>query len=238
MLFIYLLIGLMLLAAVGMAVRWFATAAPRQVATAAKIGAGLGGGLAALLLLVTGRVGSALVLWSYLAPLLRGLRGAWTRMGNAAGPAAGQTSDIETAYLRMRLHHDTGVMEGSVAKGPFAGRQLHELTLADLQGLLATLRAEDGDGAAILEAYLDRTQPEWRSQGAGAAAAGAAEGSAPSAAMTREEAYRILGLAPGASESEIRDAHRRLMVKLHPDQGGSDYLAAKINEARDLLLAR
>jgi len=54
--------------------------------------------------------------------------------------------------------------------------------------------------------------------------------------MSREDAYAVLDLAPGASETMIREAHRRLMAKLHPDRGGSDYLAAQINQARDVLL--
>jgi len=58
----------------------------------------------------------------------------------------------------------------------------------------------------------------------------------PSSAMSREDAYAVLGLAPGASETAIREAHRRMMAKVHPDRGGSDYLAAQINQARDVLL--
>jgi len=99
----------------------------------------------------------------------------------------------------------------------------------------------DPQSHALLEAYLDRTHPNWREAFAGDAGASAgagqgAPGSGGAGPMTREEALAILGLAEGASESDIRTAHRSLMKQFHPDQGGSDYLAAKINEAKDLLL--
>jgi DnaJ-domain-containing protein 1 len=102
---------------------------------------------------------------------------------------------------------------------------------------LAECRVSDQDGARLLEAYLDRRFPAWRKD---------AEpdehprpgGDAHAGAMTEEEAYQILGLAPGASAEEIRRAHRTLMKKLHPDQGGSTYLAARVNQAKEILLRR
>jgi DnaJ-domain-containing protein 1 len=98
-----------------------------------------------------------------------------------------------------------------------------------LLDLLATLRVEDSDGAQLLEAYLDRTHPDWRDA--------SAPSSAPSEGkMSRAEAARLLGVAETASEDEIKAAHRRLMMKVHPDHGGSDYLAAKINAAKATLL--
>jgi len=105
---------------------------------------------------------------------------------------------------------------------------------------LRECRAEDEEGARLLEAYLDRVRPDWRDEFAGAGAGAGTGGGAKSAAgdMTVEEAYAILGLSPGADDEAIKEAHRRLMVKLHPDHGGSDYLATKINRARDVLLRK
>ena len=54
--------------------------------------------------------------------------------------------------------------------------------------------------------------------------------------MSQEEAYQILGLQPGAKSEEIIRAHRTLMKRIHPDQGGTNYLAARVNEAKDTLL--
>ena len=123
----------------------------------------------------------------------------------------------------------------------YSGHRLEEMTLEQLIELWRDCLAEDGDSAAVLEAYLDRTRGEsWReAAGAGAAGEGAGRAGAAAAgqgAMTREEAYEILGLEPGAEAADIRAAHHRLMQKVHPDHGGSNYLAAKINQAKDLLL--
>jgi len=140
----------------------------------------------------------------------------------------------------MTLDHDTGSMEGTILRGRFAGMRMDELGPADLLALLRECRAEDEEGARLLEAYLDRVRPDWRDELAGERAGGAGAGSARPASgdMTVEEAYAILGLSPGADAEAIKEAHRRLMVKLHPDHGGSDYLATKINRARDVLLNR
>ena len=196
------------------------------------------GGIVALFLIFFGRHVLAALLLPLLPLLLLMLlrsRALWQRIKAAAGPTPGQASEIATRFLKMTLDHDSGVMSGEVLDGRFAGRRLEELGLAELVELWRECRAEDTQSAAVLEAYLDRTQGEsWRE------AAGAAPGGESAAAdggpMTREEAYGILGLEPGAGEAEIREAHRRLMQKIHPDHGGSNYLAAKINQAKDLLL--
>lgn len=153
--------------------------------------------------------------------------------GAAVGGGGGQTSSIRTRFLEMTLDHASGDMDGLVMEGPSQGRRLSELDLEQLMDLLTLCRGGDAQSAAVLEAYLDRTRGDaWREHAQG-------EGSAPpasSADMTRDEALAILGLAKGADDDEIRAAHRRLMQRFHPDRGGSDYLAAKINEAKRLLL--
>jgi len=136
----------------------------------------------------------------------------------------------------MRLDHDSGAMTGRVLRGEHAGESLDDLNEADLLKL-ATAVAAEGDSAALLEAYLDRRTPGWREdvEGDGAARTG---GTADAGPMTDQQAYEILGLLPGAGNAEIRAAHRRLMKRVHPDQGGSTFLAAKINQAKDWLLGK
>ena len=154
-------------------------------------------------------------------------------------PAPGQNSTVETAFLRMSLDHDTGSMAGTVLRGRFAGMRLEELGPADLLALLRECRAEDEESARLIEAYLDRAHPDWHEDFAGErGGGGAGRRRRASADMTVEEAYAILGLSVGADAEAIKAAHRRLMNQLHPDHGGTDYLATKINRARDVLLHR
>jgi DnaJ-class molecular chaperone len=88
-----------------------------------------------------------------------------------------------------------------------------------------------------LEAYLDRVRSNWHDEMASDWAR--SEAPPPNAPdVTVEEAYEILGLQPDADEAAIRAAHHRLMKQVHPDHGGTDYLATKINRARDVLLRR
>jgi len=163
-----------------------------------------------------------------------------------AGPGGGQASAIRTRYLDMTLDHASGKMDGTVREGPFEGRLLSELQLSQLLRMLELYQDSDAQSAAVLTAYLDREQGEdWHD----AAAAGAESGAAGSGTdngrrhgtdiahgMSKEDAWAVLGLSPGADADAIRAAHRRLMQKLHPDRGGSDYLAAQINAAKGLLL--
>ncbi len=150
--------------------------------------------------------------------------------------SARQTSRVRTAALEMELDLDTGAMNGLVLVGQFEGRELDALSEDELRLLYTELRG-DPESVQVLEAYLDRRAPTWRD--GFDADTGEGLGAAPAAgSMTEEEAYEVLGLAAGASEAEIRKAHRRLMKRVHPDTGGSVFLAARINEAKDVLLRR
>ena len=146
----------------------------------------------------------------------------------------GQASRVRTTFIEMELDHDSGAMRGTVLSGRRAGASLDSLELSSLLELLTEV---DDDSRALLTAYLDRREPGWREHTKGDAGAG--QGAARRAGkMTEEEAYQILGLQPGASAEAVAQAHRTLMKKLHPDQGGTTYLAAQINAAKDVLLRR
>jgi len=152
--------------------------------------------------------------------------------GGGAQRSAGQTSKVRSQFLDMTLDHDSGELSGRIVAGPYAGHSLDEFELAQLTAMISGF---DAESVALFESYLDRRFPAWRQDAQGHPAGGQGR-AASSGKMTDEEAYQILGLQPGASRDEIGRAHRALMKKLHPDQGGSTYLAARVNEAKDTLL--
>ncbi len=243
---LYLGIGLVLLALFYMGSKAFVSANPAALAAAGrKIGAfvlGIGG----LYLMITGRelpalmilsaaaaVGGKNILPGPLGRLFGGLFGGGSPSPDfstvGTGADGGKQSVIETPWLAMTLDHGSGDLAGTVRQGRFQGRRLADLAQQDLMALAAEL-AGDGQSAALLESYLDRVHPAWRQASAGPAAPAA------TGQMTPDEARAVLGVGPQATADEIREAHRRLLKKMHPDVGGSDYLAAKINQAKDLLL--
>lgn len=240
---VYLLFGLLLLGGLFLLLKWFTSVEPRQVLRAMTWVAGAIGIVLVLFLLWGGARALAPFALAFLLPMLFRLPSLVRRLRASLGPQPGQTSTVETRFLRMVLDHDTGAMSGTVREGPWRGRRLDELDEAELLELWRECRAEDEQSAAVLEAYLDRAHgAEWRraagledEEDAGPAGAGGWDESGP---MSRAEALRILGLEEGADESEIRAAHRRLMRQHHPDSGGSNYLAAKINAAKERLLRR
>lgn len=177
--------------------------------------------------------GAGLLGWS---PFGAQLGSAWSNYGPQGWKSQGQKSQVRSQFIEMTLDHDTGALEGRIIAGAEAGRVLSEFTLEEL---IKLARSFDAESWSLLEGYLDRRFPAWRenAQGAGAGGSGSENRSAaPGGKMTADEAYQILGLKPGAGREEISRAHRGLMKKLHPDQGGSTYLAARVNEAKDTLL--
>jgi hypothetical protein len=244
-----LIILIALVAGVLWFLHWFRRSPPQQVTKVLRRGLLYGGIGLLVLLAATGRLNPVFAAMAAAVPvLLRAVHllrvlpliqqvmrslGLSGLPGAAGGSGGGQTSSIRTRFLEMTLDHASGDMDGLIMEGPLQGRRLSELDLEQLLDLLTLCRSGDAQSAAVLEAYLDRVGGDgWREHAQG-------QGTAPPASttdMTRDEALAILGLVKGADAEEIRAAHRRLMQRFHPDRGGSDYLAAKINEAKRLLL--
>jgi hypothetical protein len=229
-----LIFGVVVLALVLMAMQTFANVDPRKLAPVVKTVGGIGALGGAAFLASRGQIGLAVPLG--LTGL--GLLG-WLPFGPAGffrrtQKSEGQVSRVRSAFVEMELDHNTGAMRGRILAGRHEGASLDALDLATLTGFLPEI---DEESRALLMAYLDRRSPPWREHAQGDAAAGPGRAWS-SGKMTEEEAYQILGVQAGASVDDISRAHRTLMKKLHPDQGGSTYLAARVNEAKDVLLRR
>lgn len=230
-----LILGFFGLAAALLVLHWYAGANTAALARALRIIGGTIALAAASVLLLRGFVGYALPLAVFAALALLNLK-----RGDAGGATRsdGQTSRVTTATLDMELDLDTGAMRGVVLSGPLAGRALESLTPADLAGLWHDCQFTDPSSAQLLEAYLDRIHATWRDDFIRTSAGGDGDEGRRSggAMMTRAEAFAVLGLEEGAGPDAIRHAHRELMKRVHPDRGGSDYLAAQINAAKAVLL--
>ena len=205
---------------------------PKIAARVMKAGGGLLSLALAAFLGLRGEIGIAIPLGAFGLGLLGWLPFGPAGFSQRTRKSSGQRSHVRSAFLEMELDHDTGAMNGLVIAGRHRGASLDRLDVATLTGLLSDF---DDESRALLMAYLDRREPGWRENAQGDAATGR---SVASGKMTEQEAYQILGLEPGASVDDITQAHRRLMKRLHPDQGGSTYLAARINEAKEILLRR
>jgi DnaJ-like protein len=239
----YFILGLVLLLCLYVLVRWFVEAKPKDVLRILKWF------LVALVILfigwlaLTGKLAlafavlPALFVWFGRFRTMFNIGKIARRMfGQQSGRsgASGQTSQVDTVVLRMTLDVDSGDMDGVVLEGPHMGRHLHDMSLDQLRDVLHHCRARDEESTRVMLAYLERHHPDdWAQDDS--------EDSDPknrqsSASMTKEEALEILGLSHGASVAEIKVAYHRLIAQVHPDKGGSDYLAAKINQAKDILL--
>lgn len=229
---------------------WLKTQPKGQVAILTAATIALVVGLA--LLAATGRLHWLVALGAAVFPFLRRLLAimpfwrmlrrfapmagqAFSQAQGAGGSGAPEHSEVRTGDLRMTLHHASGEMDGEVLVGPYQGRRLSDMDLDDLNALRAELR--DTQSAPLLDTYMER---RFGSRQDGAEHQGD-PGAGPAGAeprMTESRALEVLGLEPGASEQDIVDAHRRLMQRLHPDRGGSTFLAATLNEAKRVLLKR
>ena len=229
-----LLLGVVALALLLVASKYLSAVNPRTLVPMVKTAGGIGALAAAGFLATRGLLGFALPLGLAGLSLLGWLPFGPAGLFQRSQKSPGQASRVRSAFLDMELDHDTGAMRGHILAGQYEGADLDALDVPALTGFLPAI---DEESRALLMAYLDRRQPSWR-EGAHADAAAGAERAWSSGKMTEEEAYQILGVQPGASAEEIGRAHRALMKKLHPDQGGSTYLAARVNEAKDILLRR
>ena len=228
-----LILGVVVLILLLFATKSFSSADPKQVARALRYIAGGVTLLFAVFLLVRGQIGPAISV-GLLGLGVLGYVSLWpASFSGRTQKSAGQTSRVVTAFLEMELDHDSSAMRGRVLNGQHQGVALDDLGVETLIGLLNEI---DEDSRRLLAAYLDRRQPSWREQAPGDGAEASQSRTPRNGKMTEEEAYQILGLQPGATAEEIARAHRSLMKKLHPDQGGSTYLAARINEAKEVVM--
>ena len=234
------LIGFILVA------RWYVGADPKTLLRALKwVGLGAATGVLAWLaftgkLLVAAAALPAVLVW--FVRLYTGLRymQMFRRLFGTAGPgwsnpgvggqSQNQGSGVRARFVVMHLDHATGQVSGEVLEGRFAGRQLDDLTLDEVLDLLGEAQV-DADSKRLVESYLDRRSPGWQNRER-------RQTGPASSAMSHAEALRVLGLQEGATPADIKAAHRRLMSHVHPDHGGTDYLAQQINQAKDVLLGK
>jgi hypothetical protein len=206
---------------------------PKIAARVVKAAGGLMSLAFAVFLGVRGEVAIAIPLGAFGLGLL-----GWMPFGPAGFSARtqrskGQTSRVRTTFLELELDHDSGAMLGTIIAGSRRGSSLDALSVETLASLVGEF---DDESRALLVAYLDRRDAGWREHADADAATG--RNAASSGKMSEQEAHEILGLQSGASIDDVAQAHRRLMKRLHPDQGGSTYLAARINEAKEVLTRR
>jgi hypothetical protein len=247
----FLFIGLLALILCVYGLRQVGRASPAQVAAGMRNGGGFLALAVALLALLRGRVSFAAGLAGLSLWLFGGAKkpafwnSDWSQAFTGGAKAPGR-SDVRTATLIMSLDHASGAVEGEVLAGPFAGRRLAELSRAECDALYRDCVASDRDAALLLETYFDRRFAGWRTAGEGdsdAGDAGQGEGSGRSSRrsssdMTEQEAYQTLGLRADATRDDIARAHRRLMKERHPDHGGTTDDAARVNQAKDILMRR
>src|SRR5436305_3986814 len=238
-----LIAGFLLLFLLLWGLRGFTRAPPALLAKLIRRFGGIAGIGIGLLLILRGGVEAGMVvlaagLWLLGFFSLKGPIG----FRSVGGRRAAGISRVRSAMIEMELDHATGALNGTVLAGPLEGRVLNSLTRPQCEALWKLCRSDDPDGARLLEPYLDRRFPGWSEAGEADADTGGSTGGdgrpRRPGKMSEEEAYEILGLRKGATRDDVARAHRALMKKLHPDHGGSTDLAARVNEAKEILLRR
>jgi hypothetical protein len=238
----YILAGFLIFWLLLYAMKAFSRANPAALARLIKRGAGFLSLLVATLVLLHGRIDFAVVL-AVLGFWLIGIsrRSATpAERANAARRRAAGVSRVRSAMIEMELDSTTGQMRGMVLAGPEEGKSLDQMIRPQCEALYRLCVRADPEGARLLEVYLDRRFPGWRTAGDKEHDAGAFEAGSTTrhGAMSEDEAYEVLGLHKGASRDDVMRSHRSLIKKLHPDHGGSTDLAARVNEAKDVLMRR
>jgi hypothetical protein len=193
--------------------------------------------IALILLAATGRIhwiaaliGAAIPLVRRVLPLFINLFPLFKRGLGAKTQNSNQDTKThaQTQLLKMSINPHNNQLQGEVINGPYVGSQLDQLSQQQLTQLLSYCHQQEKDSARVLISYLNqRFGYEWQKSS-----------STSTHSIDENSAYAILGLKKGASRDEIIQAHRRIIQKVHPDRGGSDYLAAQINQAKDLLISK
>lgn len=238
----FLFLGLAVMIGLLLAGNWFVSAKPKTVIKVLKWGLLVLFGVILLFFIISGRFAwalwalPALLPWFMRARTLSRAAKNFSRMAGGTSQG-GQASKVTSKYLDMELDHDSGDMRGFVRSGQHAGRKLESLSVEQLSSLFVHYQQDDVESARLLAAYLDREYPDWRDQGNFDDTDEQNQSANSSGKMDRAEALRILGLEDPVEQSEIKSAYHRLIGSLHPDRGGSAYLTAKINEARDVLMS-
>lgn len=241
------ILGIAVLIAVLLLSRWYVTTSPKTLVKALKWLAFAVVVMGVIWLLASGKLWAAMAaipaLLMWFMRMFSGLRSAqmfgrmfglgggakgWSTPGANSGPTPGQGSDVRARFVVMHLDHASGHVSGQVLEGQFAGRALESLSVAELLHLLQEAQV-DLDSVRVVEGYLDRRDADWRAQDQ-------TQTKSSPGNMQRDEALKVLGLKGDATAQDIKTAYHRLMTNLHPDKGGSDYLAQQINRARDVLL--
>ena len=200
-----------------------------------------------LLAVATGRANAIFALFGgliaaawRLAPLLLRfypqIRQILNRFGVQSSGYTG-ASKVNTDSLEMSLDHRTGRIDGEIIAGQFKGRTLSSLEYTELMQFYQICQKQDIEAVRLLEAFIQREYPDKWNEGTWSETP--EQPSAPNnrSGMSIEEAWDTLGLTPGSSIEDITHAHRKLMSRLHPDKGGSTFLATRVNQAKERILS-